>query len=364
MRKYLEELRGALGSRQQESAARELLEDLETHFAEARRSGQKEEDVCAALGEPAEIAAQFQAFASEEPGAEQPGAGSDSVGDDFPAGGEVLISLRAYHLYLASGGDTFEVSVRQNGAWVEDSDVCVERAGNSLRVSQTSERGWRFWFLPDRRSRDVFVTLPRWFRGDVSLELQAGNTRVRNLELDGALRLESRAGNAKLERVRAGGGIGMKNLSGNMNVIDCAGDLRVENKSGNIHVRRQGGKVEVANTSGNCHVEAGHMDWESRVETMSGTVNLEADVLAAPIDLSCTSGVIRFEIRRLAANLTARVTSGAIQGDLGADTQAVFQTANSFGFRNDFAGVPLTQSGLPVVTLSCLSGIMRVRRMA
>ncbi|MDR1513212.1 MAG: hypothetical protein LBS56_06995, partial [Propionibacteriaceae bacterium] len=93
----------------------------------------------------------------------------------------------------------------------------------------------------------------------------------------------------------------------------------------------------------------------------AGNISVQADRVAAALDLETQAGNIRVETTRLAADLFAVTTAGNVNVRLGEDTQAWFRLSAS-DIKNAFDRDPTPPQGSPTVSLSSKVGSIRVKK--
>jgi hypothetical protein len=169
-------------------------------------------------------------------------------------------------------------------------------------------------------------------------------------------------------------------LSGDVSVRDVTGPVQAASVNGNVVVSGGSLDVEARSVSGNLDLALAHGD--VRASTVSGglTVQLSAGgtVLAksvsGPVHVTAAP-LTRLEVQSLSGDLTldvrlegsgpfsARTHSGAVRVSL-PKTATTTIAARSFGGAVDIpdAGAPPADAGHTVLSLSCFSGSISVRR--
>jgi len=352
---FMEKLAAALKASQSDETVQTLLADFNDHFDEALKAGQSEAEICAMLGDPAEIAAECAEELSRD----------DAALNDMPTDDAgVYISLDQMDLRCeACDGDEFRVEVRHNNKVVQDDTVTVKQTKHSLQVIQMREQDFVRRLFHSFRFIEVYVRIPRRFAGDLSVKMTSGNARIDGVSITGNLRCELTSGNMVALKVSAGGALAAISRSGNIIIDSCQGDLSADCHSGNIRVKAHKGNVlRAAATSGNVKVEAGCIEKDCALAVTSGNVHIDLDKLGADLNLECRSGNIKFSVRELHGNITGKARSGNITGALSRDTRAVF-SLQSAGAHNPFPNAAIPDAGVPVVTLTSRSGNVNIKEL-
>jgi len=348
---FIARLSSALSTSQSAETVEGLIADFNEHFDEAMRAGKSEEDICAMLGDPEEIAAEY---------------GEETVRCDIPAD-DAFIYISLSHVNVScepSGDDDFHVEVRQNGSVTHDDTIRIEQTDKSLRIIQQRERDFiGLLFRAFIFSETVFVRIPRRFNGNMTVLMTSGNARFNGVAFRDDFRCELTSGNVNMAQVSSGGLMTVCSRSGNITVDNCAGDLSAECHSGNVKVNYHKGNVlRASTTSGTVRVSADHITKNCMVSAKSGSVHLDCNKLDSDLVLDCHSGSIKFSIRELCGNVTGKTRSGSITGSLSRDTRAVFMLQSSVS-RNMFPNAVMPEPGVPVVNLSTRSGLVRLKEL-
>ena len=348
---FIARLSAALSASQSAETVNGLIADFNEHFDEAIRAGKSEEDICDMLGDPEEIAAEY---------------GAETVRRDIPVD-DAFIYISLFHVSVSfepSGDDDFHVEVKQNGRVTQDDTILIEQTDKSLRIVQQRERDFfRLLFRAFIFSETVSVLIPRRFCGNMTVLMTSGNARFNDVAFKDDFRCEVTSGNMNLTQVSSGGLLTVCSRSGNITVNDCAGDLIAECHSGNVRVNRHNGNVLRATTSsGTVRVDADIIAKDCVAATKSGSIHLDLDKLDSGLVMDCHSGSIKFCIRELCGNITGKTRSGSITGALSRDTRAVFMLQSSIS-RNMFPNAVMPEPGVPVVNLTTRSGLIRLKEL-
>ena len=357
---FMAELSAALKANQSDETVKGLLEDFNDHFDEALRVGQSEVDICAMLGDPAEIAADYDKETTAEVATAEVATADTAPADD--AG----IAINLSHSNLScepTEGDEFQVEVLHNGKVVQDDTIQVRQTKSSLQVTQLRERDYIRLLFRAFIWEEVCVRVPRGFNGDMSVNMVSGNMRLNRVTIQGSLDCELTSGNVEMTQVAADEAITVRSRSGNIILENCEGELSAHCRSGNVGVRAHKGNVlRAASSSGNVRVDADVFNKDCALEVKSGNLRLDVDRLEAALRLDCRSGNIKFSVRELGGNVTGKTRSGNIIGALRRDTRAVFLLQSS-DVHNQFPNAAMPEAGVPVVDLSSRSGTVRVKQL-
>jgi DUF4097 and DUF4098 domain-containing protein YvlB len=257
---------------------------------------------------------------------------------EFPCTGPIATDVQVTSGVLhvtAEQRNTVEVTVvpakdNENGrAAVENTQV--EMAGNTLRISSPTNRGFGFM----RRGGDIIVTVRvpldsaldvRSASADLTFEGRYATARVKCASSD--MRLEyvsdevsydSASGDSEIGFV--GGDASLQSASGDIRVASVGGDLQARSASGDINVGSVGGSATIHTASGD--VKIGSLgSGEAQINTASGDVRVGvAEGTAVWLDLNTLSGDSRSDLAVSDAapsgvsptlSLHARTTSGDI----------------------------------------------------
>lgn len=334
----------------------DIIADFEIHFEEAVRAGQSEEEICEMLGSPKEIAEQC---IEENTYIEtQPAVYDDSNG--------IYIKLISANLELVPcDSPDFDVSIVRRGLIIDPDQIqkefIIDSSGNSLHITQV-RKSIATWILSMFEIKTVIVGVPVSFNGAVQTKITSGNLKILGNMKVKTLSSEVISGNTKVICL-TGESMILRSHSGNINVEQCSGDLTANGHSGNVNVIAHHGNVNAESVSGSISVETDVISRDSVIGTKSGSVKLNLNSLENDLCLKCVSGSIKFTIYNLHGNITAKTTSGSVTGHLSSDTIADFRLkSSSSGVKNDFEGYR-HPSSLPIVTLSSLSGNVKIKKM-
>jgi hypothetical protein len=345
---FFEKLEQALLTRMTPAEITELLADFDEHFDAATRGGADEGAVCAMLGDPAEIAAQYLDGESDAP----PPAAQSAP--------DLYISLFAASLFCRPhGGDDFSVKIYRNNELTDDPTITVSERDGRLEVVQERMDFISHLFYFHKRLT-VYVDIPRRFSGEIYARLRYGNISVQDIPAARQLTCLMSSGNIKLSGVSAEAAHSLSATSGNLRMESCAGDVSAKLTSGNITILSHSGNVSAEVTSGNITVSTDRVTRDVRFKTVSGNLRFTAETLEAALEFSCVSGNTTLDIDKLAGNITGSATSGNITALFSRDTKAIFLSPSS-GDRNDFASAVPKNAGVPVVSLSARHGEVRVK---
>lgn len=333
----------------------DIIADFETHFEEAVRAGQSEEEICEMLGSPTEIAEQCieESTYTET----QPVVYNNSNG--------IYIQLISANLELVPCDlPDFDINIARHGLIIDPDQIqkefIIDTSENSLHITQV-RNNIATWILGLFEVKTVIVGVPASFNGIIQTKITSGNMKLIGSMRAKTLSSEVSSGNTKVINLTSES-MNMHSLSGNISVEQCNGDLTAIGHSGNVNVTFHHGNVNAESSSGSVSVETDVINKNSVIGTKSGNIKLKLNSLENDLNLKCVSGNIKFTVYNLHGNITAKTTSGNVTGNLSSDTIADFRLkSSSSGVKNEFEG-SMQPSSIPIVTLSSLSGNVKIKK--
>ncbi len=173
-----------------------------------------------------------------------------------------------------------EGDVEKPEVWYQENDnqkYDIKEENGVLKIEKVSD-GRNFFFNFDFSSKDLKVTVPKDYKGEIKVKCTSGSTVVDSVN---------------------------------------AAELTIDNTSGSVRIRdtRVSGDLKVGNTSGSVHIsdcEAENID----VTNTSGSIRFDDTEAFDSFSAKGTSGSIKFNSLKTGGDITVSNTSGSIRGTI------------------------------------------------
>jgi len=368
--RFLREIEYQLGnmSRQQKD---EILADFREHFQLAMEEGRPEEEICASLGDPAQIASQFyekgEAVIPAAP-VQNNRADVSHVSTVRPEGSaprdasgytihmrrefavdtvsQIEIDVKTAAIELAGTAPSSaaneqakpEIRVSIDG-YAKNSEYFIQLDGGALRVYD--DRKFRFLdFGFNQQKVNVRLEIPTNWEGPLTAKSAAGSVEAskmasRSLTLDSSAGPVTASGCVNQDfSIRASAGrVELANcISDRLTVHASAGQVRAERlAAGDATIKASAGSVDLAELAGkslNLHASAGKVEMR--------------DVTCDRIDLHASAGSVRAE--RVTGDCEVRASAGSVHWREGAGALLVSSSAGSVKLEGYEGDVRLTST--------------------
>lgn len=326
---------------------KEIISDFNEHFDEANKNGKSEAEVCEILGDPIEIANNFNEEIEEEIVSKE---GRE----------EIFVNIRFGNIILDYyEGDSFNVKVLSRIGTVSDDNIKISKKNGGLYIEEMEMD------LLDRiitlfRHRKILISVPKSFKGSVYIKTVSGNLTMNNINTPNEIRCNVISGNTRLINVKTEKEFNIYEKSGNVHMTDCIGDTMIRGCSGNISVEFHKGNVAASNISGNIDIETNSISKASTIGTKSGNVKIDLNELLSNLNIYCVSGNIKFKIDNVFGNINGETKSGNVTGIIKEENKAICMLDYS-GHRNKLRNNIPDDINVPVINLRSRSGRVNIK---
>ncbi|MDA8368868.1 MAG: DUF4097 family beta strand repeat-containing protein [Nocardiopsaceae bacterium] len=248
--------------------------------------------------------------------------GAARVVVDNDTGGDVEVR--------SSGGDEVTVARTLRGSPLGEPGDEVELDGETVRADADCNG-----LLPavGGCAVDYEISVPAGT--ELTIETTSGEVELTSIE--GDVQVDTDSGQVTADELK--GNAAVSTSSGGIELSDVAGDMELKTTSGGITASGTAETVQAESTSGTVHleeisavrVEAGSVsgtvniegDFETAdVETVSGTVNVDAESPFERVTAESTSGSVQMRVPRGDYRVTGESTSGERDIEVGRDSSA------------------------------------------
>jgi DUF4097 and DUF4098 domain-containing protein YvlB len=190
----------------------------------------------------------------------------------------------------------------------------IEGDARRLEIRVDQEGGRR-----EHEGTTLDVRLPR----GVDLEVEGVSLVITVRDLDGRLEIETVSGSVEVHgSPRA---LEVATVSGGITVQEAPDRTELESVSGGIEVVRAAGSIDVETVSGSIAIKGGNLRGAD-LESVSGTVRIDADDLTGDIDAETVSGRIVLTVDSgIGADFELSTFSGGIDNAIGPEPKRTSQ---------------------------------------
>ncbi|MCL2361799.1 MAG: DUF4097 family beta strand repeat-containing protein [Defluviitaleaceae bacterium] len=351
---FINELTRAL-SQVDPQTQREIIADINEHFAEGASQGLSEEEICRNLGQPSQIAEQVLEELKSSGGQrsynhyQDSGNLFESIGDLVGNVGDFVSSIVGdignnndfdtfskiddYPDDFSNFNETtrvrggYEINIEETIADVRSLDVdlscCelmirpapqgemarvaikgrsrydnfqIENRNGRLFIAQKHPK-FRFEILSFRTKIKAMVYLPANFNGEIKVRVSAGNIKLANL--CGNLDLNASAGSITIDMHR-GEYARLRSSAGGIRLAHCGIiDIDAKSSAGAVSVEGQGvGNLNLDSSAGEINVRVIKLGGETKLSSSAGTIKLEAQEVMGNITARASAGGITMRLPR------------------------------------------------------------------
>lgn len=210
--------------------------------------------------------------------------GNEYIEESYESGTDIkeLVIDESSNSIIMQSEDTDKITIEYYDN-PDSSMYVIEEKDGKLKFKRNDRKFFKLINI-DFTERNIVVTVPSDYKGDMSVELTSGSLKADDITADD-LKLDCTSGSIKLNNVKAKGDID----------IDCtSGSIKFENLA-------SGGDIEIDCTSGSVKgtIDEAKSDYTIRSETTAGSSNLSnTDGGRKKLDVETTAGSINIEFTK------------------------------------------------------------------
>lgn len=342
---FLDTLKEELLKSQSPETTSDIISDFEEHFTSAVDDDITVEQVCESLGDPIEIAHQFE----EEIGC----TATSSKKTD------IYVDLYCSKVQFIKGeGDHFDVKIMQGLREIDDKRIHITKNG-TLSIVEDTPDDFVARILYSHRNRFVKITVPHNFKGSVEIKSLYGDLSFGGIDFTDCVTMIN-SGNITLNKCNFDN-LTINNKWGNVNLKSCSGNISYNGNAGNIKVVDHIGSTNAETVSGNIKVEIKDLADSCKIKTKHGNIKVVTNNISSDITLVAHSGNINLISDDVKANVNCTTTHGNVTAQF-KNAEDVFFALESSQMKNDFENVNLDNITVPIVKLSTKHGIVKVNK--
>ena len=159
----------------------------------------------------------------------------------------------------------------------EKPEYVIKEEDGKLKFEKNSRNSFKLFNI-DFSRRDITVTLPKDYKGELEVDLTSGEIDAKDVTASD-IKMDNTTGSIKLEN------------------IESLGDVRIENTTGEIVFEnlKSGGDIKLENTTGSIEgtIEGSEDDYSIKTEVTTGDCNLsDSKGGSKKLDVEITTGSI------------------------------------------------------------------------